>query len=163
MEKVSEEEIHEKEVRNLKKGDVVRSVWDDKETIIEEIIFDNIDGDIKAHKGDRVTINGLHWSIGDITIVKQQKVSEAQLLNEAERIRDYYKDSFIFGFGTKENMKFLHFAQGRKDKFTIKKGIHKNIVMLDSSVKDYEHHVENLGKSEYKQCLPIPASEYFGV
>lgn len=95
--------------------------------------------------------------------LEPQKVGEAQLLDEAQRIRDYYKDSFIFGFGTKENRKFLHFAQGRKDKFTIKKGIHKNIVMLDSSVGDYKQHVENLGKSEYKQCKPIPASEYFGV
>lgn len=92
-----------------------------------------------------------------------EKVNEAQLLSEAERIRDYYKDSFIFGFGPEDNRKFLYFAQGRKDKFTIKKGIHKNIVMLDSTVHDYKQHIENLGKSEYKQCKPIPASKYFGV
>lgn len=60
---------HEKKVRKLKRGDVVCWCNDGEHEVINTIIFDNIEGDIRASQGNRVTINGLHWYITDVTIV----------------------------------------------------------------------------------------------
>lgn len=59
----------EQEVRKLKVGDVI-CFWHhfNEPEVIEEIIFDNPD-DLKSHRGDRATINGMHWNIGDVTII----------------------------------------------------------------------------------------------
>jgi len=60
---------HEESIRKLKKGDVICYCGDGENEIIKEVIFDNNKGDIRAEQGDRVTINGLHWNITDVTIV----------------------------------------------------------------------------------------------
>lgn len=54
---------HEKKVRKLKKGDIIRWSNDEKNVVIDTIIFDNTKEDIRAFQGNRVTINGLHWYI----------------------------------------------------------------------------------------------------
>lgn len=56
------------EVRKLKKGDSISYCSSDDITVIKTIIFDN-PNDFKNRHGDRVTINGLHWSFVDITII----------------------------------------------------------------------------------------------
>lgn len=62
-------EPKEKEVRKLKVGDIICFGGDfDRPEVIQEIIFDN-PNDFRSHQGDRVTINGLHWNISDVTII----------------------------------------------------------------------------------------------
>ena len=61
---------HEKKVRALKVGDIVCWRNDGDNEVIEEIIFDDIENDMRAANGGRVTINKCHWNIEDVTIVK---------------------------------------------------------------------------------------------
>jgi len=62
--------MEDNKVRSLKKGDIVSHLGSEEQEVIEEIIFDNIKGDLRAYDGDRVTINGLHWYISDLVIIK---------------------------------------------------------------------------------------------
>lgn len=61
---------HEKQVRRLRLGNVIyfrQSL--SNPIVVHEIIFDNYKGDIKAIDGGRVTINGEHWYMEDVTII----------------------------------------------------------------------------------------------
>lgn len=60
---------HEEEVRKLRYGNIIcyRQEFD-KPIMVRDIVFDNYKGDIKAIDGGRVTINGEHWYIDDVTV-----------------------------------------------------------------------------------------------
>ena len=93
--------------------------------------------------------------------VNPQKVDETKLLNEAERIKAYYKDCFILGYDSKKGMKFLHFA-GKG--FEIRTGVNiKKILLLDSNKKDYKEYIKTISEGKFKICKPIKASKYLGI
>lgn len=62
---------HNKKVRELKKGDIIRYIGSKENIVIEEIYFlTDDDFDIRYTDGNRVIINGLYWYTHDVVIFK---------------------------------------------------------------------------------------------